>query len=323
MRALGYEPCSTNRHQAWRHGAGWGAALATLPYLTLKVAWVTGSTIGMTKPELLSAPSYRLGNAVTIVMDLVVVVAAMTLIQPWGERAPARLVMMTGWLATGFLLPLAPLLLVVLASSEQRLPTADEGLYPWVWVLVYGGFLLQAALLLTAFGVYVRDRWPQWHCWSFDTHGTSSPLRAAVCAALWLAAGIGMLGWAAGLGVDASGATALRANVAVVGALALAAFAGVVACRADGRRARPAGGGPLVLLWVASSAGFAWSGWLLVTGVATGDAPPITTALFVCCLAGILTVDMAARRPTHDPAGADWKAGALVTSSARRRVPWR
>lgn len=138
------------------------AVAACAPYLVLKVAWVAGSQVGGVPPEM-ATPTYRVANLVTIGLDAVLVVLVVALVSGRARRVPAGLVLVPMWVGTGLLSPVAvgvPIgVLVQLLTGGSAVP-ADAGLEPWVFALVYGGFVVQAVVLTAAFGLYVAERWP-------------------------------------------------------------------------------------------------------------------------------------------------------------------
>lgn len=205
--------------------AAFVAALATLPYLTLKVAWVSGATLGMTDPVRLGMPVYRVGNALTVLMDAAVIGLAAALAFPTRVPLPRWAVPVAGWLATGFLVPL-PLLAVTVLISAGAETEAGSGLRSWVWAVVYGGFLVQGVALLTAFALRVwpwrqvlaRRRTRRLACaWSVTAVLTASSLlqtmeqavRGTVCV-IALCAGLAAVGswrrWPMAVWVGSSGA---------------------------------------------------------------------------------------------------------------------
>ncbi|WP_433014993.1 hypothetical protein [Kribbella sp. CA-294648] len=144
---------------------GWGAVAACVPYLTLKLAWLTGSGVGTTGSGagMMADPKYVVGNLLTMGMDLVAVVVALAFTYRWGQRLPSWLVLGPIWIGTGLLAPIAlglPLGMVVQGFAGGSATAADNALDDWVYGIVYGGFTVQAILLVTAFVLYARTRWP-------------------------------------------------------------------------------------------------------------------------------------------------------------------
>ena len=239
------------------------AVAATLPYLVLKVDWVLGGTLGMTDPRSLASRTYRVGNAMTIVMDLAVVGLAVHLCRPDVLRLPARPVRVCLWVASGFLVPLPVTVIAVLVSGSQE-SEATSGLAPWVWVMVYGGFVAQGIGLLTAFGVRERAEWRIHH-----DH------RTQLLALLWT--GAGCCGLVAVLAAHEGGPTTVTAIVAS----GCATVAGLALSR-----------GWLITTWVVTAGATMWSLWLLgPTQVAGGTlAPVLRLTCAACVLCGGLSV---------------------------------
>lgn len=105
---------------------------ACVPYLTLKIAWLSGSTVGWDDADAARDSALYVGNAITMAMDAAAVLVALAFTFPWGRRVPAWLVLTPMWIAAGLLAPIA--LVVPLGSAVQT-------------------------LLLTAFVLYARMRW--------------------------------------------------------------------------------------------------------------------------------------------------------------------
>ncbi|MFC5831357.1 hypothetical protein [Nonomuraea insulae] len=135
------------------------AIAAMLPYLTLKILWLTGSTVGVSDPYLMSDPAMVGLNAMTFGMDAVGLLLALAFTMRWGLRLPAWLVLAPLWVGTG-------LLSVVVVTAPIIVATAGMAAFsggpiePWVYMMVYGGFMGQGVGLMVAFTLYARDRWP-------------------------------------------------------------------------------------------------------------------------------------------------------------------
>ena len=164
--ALGPVPAlqSVSRLRVARLIGCYGAIVACLPYLTLKIAWLAGSavgTVGHGTAEM-GDTQHVVGNAVTLGMDLVAIVVALAFTYRWGQRLPAWLVLVPIWVGTGLLAPIAlgvPLGVLVQGFAGGSASAADNGLRGWVYGVVYGGFTVQAIMLLVAFVLYARTRW--------------------------------------------------------------------------------------------------------------------------------------------------------------------
>ncbi|MFE5910214.1 hypothetical protein ACFQ6B_14185 [Streptomyces wedmorensis] len=146
------------------------AILACLPYITLKVAWVAGSEIGIPAGSALLEHRQMMviANSATVVADVLVVVLALLLTQDWGRRFPAGLLALPMWAATGLLAPImtgypVQLAVALLTGDEKAAAPSEPFLDDWVFGVVYGGFILQGLTLGTLFALYTRDRWG--HVW--------------------------------------------------------------------------------------------------------------------------------------------------------------
>ncbi|GAA6527889.1 hypothetical protein [Intrasporangium sp. DVR] len=133
-----------------------------LPYTLLKALWVSGVSVGASAEGF--TDTTRAANLVTGGMDLVAMILAIAFVAPWGRRLPAFLVAFPLWIGSGLLAPVAVGFLVgtplQLATGGGNPFTGDDVLSPWVFGLVYSGFVLQAVLLVPGFLLYARTRWP-------------------------------------------------------------------------------------------------------------------------------------------------------------------
>jgi hypothetical protein len=142
------------------------AVVATVPYLVLKLLWLSGSTIGITSGAgATEMTGYRFvaGNIVTVLLILVAVVFMIALTRSWARRMPAWIVVVLGAGATGLLAPILlglPLGLgIQLAVLGEMKPAEDTGLAPWVFGVVYSGFGLLAVAMAVLAATYVVERW--------------------------------------------------------------------------------------------------------------------------------------------------------------------
>ncbi|WP_350275107.1 hypothetical protein [Kribbella sp. HUAS MG21] len=141
------------------------ACLAPVPYLVLKVLWLSGSSIGTTTAAGAGAmheTRFVVGNLITVGLMLVAVAFAIALTRPSAHRVPAWLVFVLGAGVTGLLAPILlglPVgLILQLAAGEVA---ADEGLAPWVFGVVYSGFALLGIAMAVLLAQYVVTRWGQ------------------------------------------------------------------------------------------------------------------------------------------------------------------
>lgn len=141
---------------------GYLAIVAILPYFTLKLAWISGSTVGITSVSPVDAAVVTGGNIVTAAMEVVAAFVILTFTHDWGLRAPAWLVLIPTWIATGLLAPFiitGPVIGISVISGSGSV--GDRSLAPWVGPLVYISFGAQAIGIGLSFILYARARWPR------------------------------------------------------------------------------------------------------------------------------------------------------------------
>jgi hypothetical protein len=255
---------------------GYAAILGTLPYLALKAAWLSGSTIGVLDRSMLDGTSMVVLNTVTAGMDLVAIVVALAFTHSWGLRVPAWLVLVPIWVGTGLLAPIALAMpiagvgAVVAAGGEDAATTTTAFLEPWVQPMVYSGFAWQGVMLIVAFVLYARTRWAE-----VFTARTADVVRGATHSVqVVLAGGAAVLAFAVaalhlarafggtvGLSADAIAARTWSAYVVegISGLMALAAAVGILAL--VHRRGRGRFWVPLTVTWLGAGALFAWGLW--------------------------------------------------------------
>ncbi|MEN2423074.1 hypothetical protein AABB02_33805 [Streptomyces rimosus] len=275
------------------------AVAACAPYLLLKLLWIMGHDLGIVDLGRAGRGTWIAANAVTFLMDAVAAAVAYTLTRPSGLRAPAWLLALPLWMASGLLTPL--MLTVPTGSAVAALTGAANPmmsgtfLQPWVYFVVYGAFIVEGITLMGAFSVYAHRRWGALLRRPLGSVPAPAPgVRAArrllgVPAALLLAA-LGVVDVLWGLGMPTgAGAGALPARTVVTatsdvvqGLLALAGAAGLGALLFPGRgpwrqvRTRV----PLALAWLGSATVFAWGGtlwlsWTAVDALTGGSTSPV------------------------------------------------
>ncbi|WP_369270228.1 hypothetical protein AB5J55_09540 [Streptomyces sp. R11] len=284
------------------------ALVSCVPYLSLKVAWIAGSRIGIPDGSSLleHRASMAVANSVTVLMDAAVIVLALLLTRPWGLRVPAWLLALPAWVATGLLAPIMagfPIQLVVDALGGPTNTTADGEpfLDAWVFGVVYTGFIVQGLTLGALLVLYARDRWGRlWEgrVWELPVGLIGAAQRAIAVAAAGCALPtlVAHLLWACGgtAGLDethvadrTSGFYVMEALSAVF--LAMAVTGGLLLAFRRGR-ALPVGL-PLALAWVGSAAAVCWAGWLSLaplTDVADGPSPVLSLTYAGQMIVGIL-----------------------------------
>jgi hypothetical protein len=220
--------------------------LAVVPYVALKLAWLSGSGVGVedgTALDELRSTRMVVGNNVTIVLELVAVGLAVALASAWGRRVPAWIVLGLGAGATGLL---APILLGLPIGSVLQLALQGDvrtggmdHLGPWVFATVYGGFGLMAAGISVLALRYASDRWSA----VLDRPPDRPPAWAVVAGGLGLVPfGAAMLWWGVA-GPEAGGPQAMdavvqRTPLVVTGLLALGGFLAPLLRGLSGRRPR-------------------------------------------------------------------------------------
>lgn len=143
--------------------AGLAAIGFMVPYIVLKLLWMIGIDIGVNDPDLMGSPQMLVANLMTGAMEVVGLLLALALIRPWGMKLPAWLILFPIWVGTGLLIPLmltVPVTLIAaLVSGAGDAAPLDDVLQPWVYTVVYGGFIGQGLALAVAFVLYALDRW--------------------------------------------------------------------------------------------------------------------------------------------------------------------
>ncbi|MED7948295.1 hypothetical protein [Streptomyces sp. BE303] len=299
------------------------AVAATLPYLALKLLWLTGHPVGAGDADAMD--DLWLVNLLTFGMDAIAVVLALSFVRPWGRRAPAGLLAFPMWVATGLLgtilvaLPLFLLTTVVLGPEEPA-AGADDGPSGWIFPVVYGGFAVQGLALITGFLLYARQRWAGLlhdRIGDLPRSPTLTVQRTFASVAAPLAAGVASarLYWAFGghAGLPLEWREQHSRGVAVMdGVTAAAAVAAAVALLLLVFRIRPGWRlrVPLAVAWTAAGSIFGWGSWQLVAfGTTTevaglGRAVPgllplvesaqVVTGLLVLTVGAIALVERAA-----------------------------
>lgn len=232
-----------------RKVVGWAAVLGTVPYLALKFAWLSGSTVGVVDDNVFGDTSITVLNWVTAAMDALVIVVAMAFTYNWGQRVPAFLVLVPIWVATGFLTPIA--MMLPFSGFLVGDGPANPVLESWVQPMVYAGFGWQGVTLAIAFVFYARVRW----AWVFHVERVRSRAVSVVLGDLGaaLAAVAGVWWLVDGTVVDRQ-----------LGALALLASGGALVL-VHGVRTRF--WVPVALTWVGAGAIFAWGSWAVLNSV--------------------------------------------------------
>jgi hypothetical protein len=146
-------PTDVRATRRWLRGFGWAAALAPLPYATLKAVWALGHPVGGYRESGLAGAHhwYSPLTDFSVTIPVFGALCAIALIHGWARWVPRRLVLAAGWTGgVGLLsmgLPAAVTTIGALAGVAE-LPTAPGSADLWVIVLTYGGFLCWGAALV-------------------------------------------------------------------------------------------------------------------------------------------------------------------------------
>ncbi|WP_435970759.1 hypothetical protein [Streptomyces sp. Qhu_M48] len=286
------------------------AIVACLPYVSLKVAWVAGSRIGIPAGSVLleNPRTMAVANSLTVLADVLVVVLALLLTQGWGRRVPAPLLVLPMWGATGLLTPImtgypTQLLVAVVTGDDKAAAPSEPFLDPWVFVVVYGGFILQGLTLGTLFALYARDRWGQvWRgrLGERPALGTAPWVRTTALAGAVLALGSAALHlmWASGATAGLSARQSaerdadfyvLEAQWVAFVAVAVASVLLLVLDRPARLRVRPV----LALAWIAPASVGCWGAYMsLVALLPTSDPAKRVTPLMQLSYAGDMIIGL-------------------------------
>jgi len=263
---------------------------ACVPYLVLKVLWLSGNMIGWNDKSQAGDAVHVVGNVATVGMDLIAIGIVLAFTFRWGQQLPAWLVLLPMWVATGLLAPIAlgvPAGALV-GALQGSLVVQGNGLDGWVYAVVYGGFTVQAGAMAAAFLLYARTRWADvFRNRLADLHRgatyamqrlivVSGTLVAVPYAATFIAYGFGI-----GLSPDQiiARTTAQKVALIVTGLLSLAGLVGMHLLTTRSRRyARIPLWVPLALGWVGASSIFASSLYRLI-GVLEGAGETGITGL--------------------------------------------
>lgn len=235
-------------HISWQRRALSMAALSmTLPYLVLKLLWLSGSRIGLIDPTFGRSTSMHLLNGATVCLDLVALALAVTFGTALGHRVLTYLVLPPMWIGAGLL----GQVLVMTGAFAVHHPPVEAGAGPapmatWVYAAVYGDFCGLAVCLLPAFALYARDRWPRVCC----TGGAPRALRIG-CAVAATTAAVDLI-------LAATGSATLVNGRLVDAVVLIATIGGTLAFRRHAHRAA------LIVAFAATGACVAWSCYALV-----------------------------------------------------------
>ena len=265
------------------------AVTACVPYLALKIAWASGSRVGIPDGSTISHSATIGGSVESALLDSMVVVLALLLTRPWGRRVPGWLLIFPAWGATGLLSPIVvgyPLQLCARLLGGTAAPSGGPAARPflaeWVFTVVYTGFIVQALALGALFVLYARARWG--HLWRGRISGLAEqgPTRgvqrtmALIASAVMLVPLTAHLLWATGstsgltatmIADRASDFYALEAAYALFAVMTVTGLLLVAFPRAGALPLRV----PLSLAFVGSAALACWGGYLMLTALENRD----------------------------------------------------
>ena len=319
---------SANRLQRLRTATAAAAIAACLPYVALKVAWLTGSSVG--SATALGAASlhdgrHTVGNVATLAMECLAVMLALGLSHPRGQKLPAAIVLIPVWVGTGLLAPIAlglPLGIIAQAIVGGSPAPTDNGLQGWVYAVVYGGFVVQSVALLIAFILYARVRWAERLRLRMlePAPGPTPRLLAAAGAAAAVLYAVANLAWAiAGESLAAPPNFDTAAQKSLLVSTGLLALAGASAVRqiAHGRSSSRHSESarwrvPLTLSWVGSASTFASGLSQYALAADASPDPPTSLLLALGTSSGVMMGVAALLTIAGDP---DDGAGAATVRS--------
>lgn len=267
------------------------AVTACLPYIALKIAWMSGSRIGIPDGSTLleDHTAMIVGSAESAVLDATVVVLVLLLTQRWGRRAPTWLLIPPAWAATGLLSPIMagyPLQLGARllggTPAPSGGPAARPFLHGWVFTVVYSGFIVQALALAALFVLYARARWG--HLWRGSISGLAEqgPAHGARRATALMASAVMLvplrshLLWATGsttgltipqIADRTSDFYALEAAYVLFAVMTVTGLLLIAFPRAGALPLQL----PLALAFVGSAALACWGGYLMLTALENRD----------------------------------------------------
>lgn len=254
------------------------AAAAMLPYLTIKILWMTGSRVGIDDPGFGDDPALAALNAVTFGMGAVALTLAVAFTTSWGMRLPAWLVLVPMFVGTGLLGDVVAVVPLAVLLEGPGLFDSGGPIQPWVYAVVYLAFLVQGVGLMVAFALYARDRWPAVVTAPLGRSPATATARLHVLFARGVLAVTVPLGglhlyWAfggtAGLAQSATRTLADAVQEGYRGLLTIAAGLALLAI-AGARRAVPFWR-PLLVAWLGAGGLFAWGLYGTATALAAAE----------------------------------------------------
>lgn len=270
-------PAAADRLRVPRLIAGYASVASALPYLTLKIVWLSGGSLGASNPGVMRDRSMIALNAITAGMDLIAIALALAFTHRWGLRIPAWLLLPPMWVASGLLATFVVGVPVAMLEGllSDGLPRVSRGpVQPWVYLVVYTEFAGLGIGLMAAFFLYARRRWaavlerPAHAVRPSALHDLEKVLANAMAPAA-VALALLHLAWAFGATVGLPQAAAARRTIVGVimngidGVLILGAAAGTLMMvhRIGGRTPFWV---PLTMAWLGAGSLFGWGAWRLI-----------------------------------------------------------
>lgn len=256
---------------------GYGAILCALPYLALKIIWLTSGQLGVANPDLMRELATL--NVVTALMDVAYIGIVIAFTHEWGLRIPAWLLLPPMWVASGLLtrfVAAVPIVTITQAFAMESIRVPPSGpVEPWVYAIVYPGFTGMGVGLMCAFALYAHARWRAVFASGPDgvSFGAVRPvsLPLAVLAALMAVAGSAVhLAWAfgatIGLPPDLAAGRTLSSYVlnAIDAAMGIGAASGILLMVLGRDRRIPYRAAVMTAAWIGSGYLFAWALWHLI-----------------------------------------------------------
>ncbi|MEI2730466.1 MAG: hypothetical protein V9G08_00345 [Dermatophilaceae bacterium] len=263
-----------------------GAVAACVPYVTLKVAWMTGFTIGLSGGATLFTPTMEVANAVTLGLELVAAGLAIALAGRWRWRVPAWLFGLVFYVGTGLLGGILVLLPVAFAMQWVAPPTAASTpavIEGWVYLVVYAGFCLLGLCLLTLCAWHAWERWVLPWGWQRPL-SSRAPVPSRVRQIALAHGGAMVVVAILAIGIEVR-ADLLSAHSVMALAMALLCLGGSTMLSLRRPVGLP-GAVPLAMMWIGSAAVATWATYLaLLLGIenplVAGGAPMALVGLEV------------------------------------------
>ncbi|NUU24368.1 MAG: hypothetical protein HOV68_23120, partial [Streptomycetaceae bacterium] len=160
---------------------------------------MVGLDVGVVDPGDINRVQWVVVNLLTFAMDATAALIAHALTRPRPRGGRSWPITLPIWVASGLL---SVIMLVVpftclgaVVGGQDNPFSGDDFLRGWVYAVVYGGFIVEGAVLLGAFVLYAHERWGGFlRARVRKLPGrASAPIRTAATAAATLLAAAGVL----------------------------------------------------------------------------------------------------------------------------------